>query len=126
MPVIDSLAGTTFKCAVSPPTALVHHETACGATIPNSNYAVVFKVFAPAGSYTYQWQVPSPQGQSIYSGCTSTSGTCTLTVSRVGDHDNTIGVIVTNTSTNETFSDVASYSTPATCWQPAFGGWVWC
>jgi len=127
----DTLAGTTLKCAVSPPTTLVYHENACGATIPNSNYAVVYQVFVPTGGrYSYTWDVPSLRGQSIYTGCTSSSNICSLTVSRVGDHDNTIRVTVTDSSNGATISDSASYSTAATCYSTIFGsgtgGWYWC
>lgn len=126
-PVLQSLTGTTLKCAVSPPTSLMYRDDYCISTIPNSSYAVVYQVFVPAGGpYTYSWTVPSLRGQSIYTGCTSTSNICSLTVSRVGDHDNTISVTVTDPSTGEQVSDSVPYSTIATCYNAAFGGWYWC
>jgi hypothetical protein len=126
-PGLQSLSGTVLKCAVSPPTTLVYHDDYCIGSVPNSSYGVVYQVFVPAGGpYTYAWTVPSLRGQTVYSGCTSTSSLCSLTVSRVGDHDNTISVTVTDPATGETISDSVPYSTLATCYNAAFGGWYFC
>jgi hypothetical protein len=112
--VVNSLSGTQLKCDVAPSPNFV---TYCQSGTPQSpTYQVTFKVFAPVGGpYAYAWTVPSLMGQSISSGCTSTSSVCVLRVNNYGSHLNTIYVTVVDPVTNESVSTDASYETWAVC-----------
>lgn len=121
-----SLVGTTLKCRVQPG-PLTYHEDACYSAYAADGYTVGYLVFAPAGgSYSYQWQVPNSNGQSIVGGCTSVSASCVLSVTGRRDSDNTIGVTVTDLINGGSISDYASYSIPATCFPPGWPGPVYC
>ncbi len=120
---LASLAGTDLKCSFNTPGSTP--SNLCAPSVPRTSYSVIFQAYPPAGgSYSYAWTVPplSPpfaSKQSIFSGCTSTSSWCTLSVNSAGaDLDNTIGVTVTDLATSQTVNVVSSYTVPAVCSAP--------
>lgn len=125
----DSLSGTSIKCWTNPGGSSGSATDYCVPSVPASSYTVNIQVYAPAGgSYGYAWTVPAlppPFGakQTVFSGCTSTTSYCNLTVGSAGsDLDNTIFVTITDTATSETLDLEATYWIPAVCG----GGSYWC
>ncbi|MEV0727878.1 hypothetical protein [Polymorphospora sp. NPDC050346] len=68
----------TFGCRIAPGVVLTWN-TYCTNSAPASTYNAGFAVLNTSGSYTFSWSVSGPY-QSINTGCTATSSSCSVWV----------------------------------------------
>jgi hypothetical protein len=116
-----------LKCAAYPvgqtPPTINYQTPTCSPRKPAAYYNIYFKVFAPAGSYTYSWTIPAIPASSIYIGCDSVSDSCDINNSvgvGWGGWSKTIQVGVTGTSTS---TASATVNIPAVCYAGSAPQW---
>ncbi|MEV7229342.1 hypothetical protein AB0M79_20290 [Polymorphospora sp. NPDC051019] len=93
----------TFGCRIAPGVVFTWN-TYCNNSAPASTYNVGFAVQNTSGSYTFAWSVSGPY-QSINTGCTATSPTCSVWVS--GHSDSSIEATVTYTQNGQSRTQTA-------------------
>jgi hypothetical protein len=76
----SALGGETLGCRVAPGHTFTFSEFCTNDSPSSSGYTIGFLVQNTSGTYTYAWSIPGPS--SVYAGCTSTSDSCTISVTR--------------------------------------------
>ncbi|MEV0393392.1 hypothetical protein [Polymorphospora rubra] len=95
----------TFGCRIAPGVVLTWN-TYCTNSAPASTYNAGFAVQNTSGSYTFSWSISGPY-QSINTGCTATSSSCSVWVA---NSDATIVATVTYTQNGQSRTQT-SYAT---------------
>jgi hypothetical protein len=76
----SALGGETLGCRVAPGHTFTFSSFCTNDSPSNSGYTIGYLVQNTSGTYRYAWSIPGPS--SVYDGCTSTSNSCTISVTR--------------------------------------------
>jgi hypothetical protein len=76
----SALGGETLGCRVAPGYTFTFSNVCTNDSPSDSGYTIGFLVENTSGTYAYAWSIPGPS--SVYAGCTSTSNSCTISVTR--------------------------------------------
>jgi predicted cupin superfamily sugar epimerase len=92
----SALGGEWLGCRVAPGSEFNYYNTCHNTGGPDARgkYSVAFKVQAVSAPSTYSWVVPTGVQATVYSGCTTTSNSCTLLVPGYPGYDTQIEMVV--------------------------------
>lgn len=97
----SALGGETLGCRVAPGHTFTFSDVCTNDSPSSSGYTIGFLVQNTSGSYTYAWNIPGPS--TVYAGCTSTSDSCTISVTRASrEYD--LAVTLTQGGSSETLT----------------------
>ncbi len=98
----SALGGERLGCRVAPGTVFTYNQF-CDNNQSAYQYSVAFLVQNETAPSTYSWSITTQGFYSISGGCTTTSNSCTLSVSRTaGDRDISVSVTLTQGGASNT------------------------
>jgi hypothetical protein len=97
----NAFGGESLGCAINPSSSTTLHAGGCSTKGSYSQklYYIMFAVMNGSGTYGYTWSFSEPVN--IYSGCTSTSSSCEVTVYGGGGTDTIVYGYVTLTQNGQ-------------------------
>lgn len=100
----SALGGETLGCRVAPGHTFTFSNVCSNDSPTSTGYSIGFLVQNTSGTYAYAWSIPAHS--SVSSGCTSTSSSCTISVSRgQGEYD--MSVTLSQGGSSETLTAYA-------------------
>lgn len=98
----SALGGEWLGCRIAPGTEFNFYQY-CNNTKQAYQYSVAFVVQNETAASTYSWSITAGFGYGISGGCTTTSPSCTLSVSRgAGDREIDVSVTLTQGGASNT------------------------